>query len=402
MKPSVLAVNNYHHVRGGADRCYLELNRLLAAKGHAVACLSTAHPQNEACPGPHEFVEPIDLRTPGPLDLVRFCHSRRAARAARALVESARPSLAHLHIYYGQLTTSIFAPLREAGIPIVQSLHEFKLVCAVSSLLSNGTPCEACAGRHFWKAAAKRCNRRSLPRSLVSATEAYYSRARGAAEHVDHFLAVSDFVRDKVIQHGLPAHKVTTVHNFVDVEGLEPATGEGEHVLYLGRIERTKGVFTLARAAERLSGLPVLFAGDGEDRAELERTVSERGLEHVRVLGFRAGEELRDLVRRALCVVVPSECHETFGLSALEAMALARPVVASRIGGLPELVSDGEDGFLVTPGDADELAEKLVWLGAHRREAVALGARARADAARRFGAERHYERVLDAYRRVLA
>src|SRR6185436_12389995 len=145
--PTVLGANNYHYLRGGSERAFLDTGRLLSARGHRVVHLSTAHPRNLPPPGPAAFVAPNDLARPGPADVVRFHWSRRAARALEELMRSERIRLAHLHIYYGQLTPAILAPLARARIPIVQTLHEYKALCPVHTLLSRGKPCEACAGR---------------------------------------------------------------------------------------------------------------------------------------------------------------------------------------------------------------------------------------------------------------
>lgn len=396
----VLGANNYHYLRGGSERHFLAVGRLLAARGHNVAHLSTAHARNEPAPGEAEFVRPNELAHPGPLDVVRFHWSRAAARATRALLARARPDLAHLHIYYGQLTPAILGPLARAGIPIVHTLHEYKPLCPVQTLLSRGQPCEACAGRHFWRALPRRCNKDSLARTAVSVSEAYLARAVGADARVTRFVAVSEFLRAKVLQHGFAPERVVTVPNFVDAAALAPARGPGEHVLFAGRLEAYKGIFTLLEAAAEARALPLFFAGDGPARAELEREIARRGLAHVRVLGFQESEPLATLVRTSRCVVVPSRWHETFGLSALEALAQGRAVIASRIGALPELVHEGENGFLVPAGDAPALAERLRWMAAHPAEAAALGARGRTLALERFSPDEHYARLAALYREL--
>ena len=396
--PSVLALANYHYVRGGSERYALELARLLVARGHQVVEISTADARNSPAQGPARFVEPNDLERPGPLDLLRFHYSARAARAVKDVLAEHAIDVAHLHIYYGQLTSAVLGPLRRAGVPIVQTMHEYKPVCPVYRLVSGEAICEACDAGSYWHALPRRCNRGSLVRTLFSVSEAYLSHALGAVRSVDRFLASSEFQRAKLVEHGLPAERTLTLHNFVDVERHRPAAGPGEHVLYFGRLERLKGLWTLLAAAERVRELPFLIAGAGEAQAELARAIEERGLDHVKLLGFREGEELDELVRRSRCVVLPSEWYENCPLSLLETMALARASVASKIGGIPELVEDGATGLLFEPGDADALARALAWMIAHPRDAEAMGVQARERARTRFGPEQHYERLLGVYR----
>jgi glycosyltransferase involved in cell wall biosynthesis len=399
-RPTVLGANNYHYLRGGSERAFLGLGRLLASRGHRVLHLSTAHPRNEPPPGPAAFVPANELARPGPLDVLRFHYSPGAARAVRGLLSAERVDLAHLHIYYGQLTPSILAPLARERVPIVQTLHEYKPLCAVHTLLSRGEPCEACAGRHFWRALPRRCNRGSLARTAVSVSEAYLARALGADSRVARYVAVSEFVRAAMLRHGCAPGRIVTVPHFVDAESQEPGRGAGEHVLYAGRLETYKGVFTLLDAAAEARDLPVLYAGDGPARAELERRIAALGLAHVRVLGFLEPPALAALLRASRCVVVPSRSYETFGLVALEAMAHGRAVIASRIGALPELVTD-ENGLLVPPGDAPALAETLRWVAGHPQDVALLGARGRALALERYSPGEHYARLLRVYRELV-
>jgi len=398
MLPTVLGIHNYHYLRGGSERYFLELGRQLAARGHRVLHLSTAHPRNEPAPGPAAFVEPIGLERPRLADLWRFHHAPAAARAVEGLLARERVDLAHLHIYYGQLTPAVLAPLVRAGIPIVQTLHEYKLLCPVHTLLSRGTPCEACGGRAFWHALPRRCNRGSLARTAVSVSEAYVARALGVDRHVTRFIAVSEFVRAKMLAHGFAPERVVTVPHCIAAHALEPATGPGAHVLYAGRLEDYKGVGTLLEAAAGAPDLPVLVAGEGPARATLERRLARGDLAHVHLLGFQEPERLAALVRASRCVVVPSRSYETFGLSALEALASARPVVASAIGALPELVREGENGFLVPPGDAARLAERLRWMAAHPREAEELGAAGRRRVLAEHDVDTHHARLRAVYR----
>jgi len=232
--------------------------------------------------------------------------------------------------------------------------------------------------------------------------ESYVSRWLGAQARVDHFVAVSEFVRAKMLAHGLAPERVTTLHNFVDPAAHAPATGPGEYALFAGRLERLKGVHTLLEASAEVPELPLWIAGDGEARPELERALASPRLAHVRLLGFLAPGELARAIAGARCAVVPSLWDEPFGLAALEALALARPVIASRAGGLAELVEDCADGFLVPPGDTAALAERLRWMARHASEAQALGQRGRRKVEERFSPAVHYDRLSRIYAQVLA
>lgn len=396
----ILNAGQNYRITGGSDRYMIGMGKLLERHGHQVVPFAAAHPDDLPSPWAGYFAPRVDFARPGPRDLARYVYSAPAAQALRRLLAAVRVDLAHLHIYYGQLTGAILAPLREAGIPIVQTLHEYKLVCPTYALQADGQYCQACEGRHFWRAAVKRCNRGSFARSALSAVEAYVSRALGAVDHVRHFIAVSDFQRNKLVELGVPADKLSRLHNFVDCDGVAPSAVPGEYLLYFGRLERNKGLYTLLDAVAPLRELRLLIAGDGSERGALRAAIEARGLDHVQLVGFRHGDALRALIAGSICTVAPSECYETFGLTLVEAFAHGRPVIASAIGGMTEVVGDGADGWLVPPGDVERLRDRLLWMWTHRVEAVAMGRAGRAKAETRFSTAVHYEGLMDIYRRV--
>ncbi|MEM8557120.1 MAG: glycosyltransferase family 4 protein [Bacteroidota bacterium] len=397
----VLNVGHHYRVAGGSDRYMLVLEALLEERGHEVIPFAAAHPDNQPTPWARFFPTGVDPEGRRPSDFARFFYSREAAQALASLLKEARPDLAHLHIYYGHLTTSILAEFRKAGVPVVQTLHDYKLACPVYSFLSNGTPCEACGGHQFWKALPRRCNRGSLARTVASVAEAYIARATGDLRHIDHFITVCDFQRSKLLSYGLGTGKMSTVHNFVDAAAFTPGTAPGDYALYFGRLEALKGVHTLIEAAARVPELPLLVVGDGKERAALEARVAELGADHIRFLGFQRGARLHDLIRESRVCLQPSECYELCPMSTLEAMAFARPLIGSDIGGIPELVAEGQTGLLVPPGDTDALSAAIRWMAAHPGEAQRMGRAGRARAEREFGPDRHYARLREVYAGLL-
>ena len=396
----ILNVGSNYRVAGGADRYALGLEELLEEHGHAVLPFAARHPENREAATSGYFPPGIDPDAPSPRDVGRFVYSAPARTGLARLLADREPDLAHLHVYYGQLTASILRPLREADVPTVQTLHDFKLGCPVRIFVSRGEVCEACEGEHFWRALPRRCNRGSLLRTAVSVLESYVSRALGDDE-IDHFVAPSRFLRDKMMEHGiLEPSDVTVLPNFVDPARFRPGEGAGDHFVYFGRLRSVKGVDTLVEAAAPLAEHPLYVLGTGPDRERLERTVESRGLDHIRFLGHRDGEELHEVVRSARAAVVPSELYENCPMAVLESLALATPVVGSEMGGIPELIRDGEDGFLVPPGEPESLRETMDWLARHPGRAAEMGDAGRRKVERRFGPERHYRGLAEVYREV--
>ena len=222
MNLTIVNAGQNYHIRGGSERYQFALAQLLHHYGHQVIPFAAEHPKNEITPWSKYFPRRIDFEQPSPKDLLEFVYSRSAALSMESLLCDHQIDLAHLHIYYGQLTTSILSPLKKADVPIVQTLHEYKIVCPVYTLLSDNNICQACNGHAFWQATLKRCNRGSLSRSILSTVESSVSRMLGSVSKIDHFIAVSDFQREKLIELGLLADKVTTVHNFIDTSDYQP------------------------------------------------------------------------------------------------------------------------------------------------------------------------------------
>ena len=396
---NVLQINIYGFVRGGSDRYFIDVSELLIRNGHKVSYLTSANEKNVVDSA--YAVNGFEIDSPSLADIPKFFYSVDARRKLRKLIERERPDVAHLHIYYGQITPSIFSILKEYDIPVVQTLHEYKLLCPVSSMVRNGRSCELCSKGGFWHAAWHRCNRRSLLRSTITALESYSSNLLGAKYAVDHFMAVSDFVRDKMIEHGMPKTKITTVHNFVRDDVFSDNDNEGRYLLYVGRVEKIKGVGTLIRAMALVTEVDLYVVGTGEAKEELEQEVARIGLTNVKFLGFKSGQELRDLIGGAICIITPSEWFETFGLVLLESFAQSRPVIASRMGGMTEIVTDGVDGLLFDAGNVDQLSDALNWMASHRQQAVEMGKEGQNKARLHFSASKHYAEVMRVYQKVI-
>lgn len=400
MNARVLNIGQNYRMTGGSDRYMFQLESLLSGAGIDVIPFAAAHPDNAPTVWNRHFPPAVNFAAPSKRDLVRYIYNGAARQHIDKLLHDEAISLAHLHIYYGQLSGSILKPLRERGIPIIQTLHEYKLICPTYSLFAESKVCEDCGSGQFYRAVAKRCNRGSLARSSLSAIEAYASRLLGAETAVDHFVAVSDFLRNKMIQHGIAPEKITTVHNFIDAAPIEPSHRRGDYVLYLGRLERIKGIATLLDAIEPLTDVPLVIAGDGNARELVRAAEARLGKGRVDWRGFVGGRALGELIRNARFLVAPSEWYETFGLILIEAFAHGRAVISSRMGGMTEIVDHGSDGLLFEAGNVDALRRAILDLWSAPDDAVAMGAAGRDKVLARFSPQAHLRQILDVYRKV--
>lgn len=377
------------------------MGELLEKYGHTVIPFTAASPDNEPSDWEKYFPRAADFVNPNPIDIIRYIYNSNANKSIRKLLMTTKVDIAHFHIYYGKLTASILNSLNKAEIPMIQTLHEYKLTCPVYSHLSNDQICEDCEGKHFWRAIPKKCNRGSMSRTVLSVTESYVSRYLGNVNKFDHFISVSHFHRKKMIQYGIPENKITAIHNFTDVSLFDPNYSGGDYILYFGRLHQSKGIFTLINASLKVKELPLYIVGDGEAMNEVRKLIEDNECNHIHILGFKQGDELRELIQNSICTVLPSEWYENCPMSVLESYAYGKAVIGSDIGGIPELIKDKEDGFLIPPANEDELRKCLKWVSDNKESVVEMGKLGRRKIETEFNADIHYERIMDVYNKFL-
>jgi glycosyltransferase involved in cell wall biosynthesis len=295
------------------------------------------------------------------------------------------------------LTTAVIDECSDRGIPSVITLHDYKLACPSYVMMSRGRVCDRCVTGAFYQCAVRRCHKASLPVSLVSTIESYFNRFFRKYLNVNLFIAPSRFLAELMIRGGIPADRVRVVPNGIDCDRIAPCDGNDDgYGLYLGRLSPEKGLRTLLRAAVRAK-LRLRVVGDGPERASLERDVLEAGWAGITFEGRRAGVELDAALRGASFVVIPSEWYENAPMSVLESMAWGKPVIASQIGGIPELVADQETGLLFEPGNHHALADAMHALAVDSGLRRAMGRAARRRVEDRFSLEEHCRRLLRVY-----
>ena len=393
----ILVVNKFYWEKGGSERVLFDLAHGYEAAGHEVIPFSMASTRNLPSPHADRFVPEVRWEGGGPLGALRAAahviHSAEAKARLAALLRDLRPDVAHLHNFHHQLSPSIVDALREAGIPAVHTLHDYKVVCPNYLLFTEGAVCERCAGGRFGHAVRHRCLRGSLAASAVGAVESAWHRARGTLERgIRVFVAPSRFLAGKIAAMGFGA-PTRVIPNGLDVSEILPATSAGEGFLYAGRLSREKGVGTLLEAVRRAGDIRLTVAGDGPDADRLRRSAADAG-GRVRFVGALPRTEVLALARGSRAVVMPSEWYENAPMAALEALASGVPVIASAIGGLPEIVRDDDTGVLVPPGSPDALANALRSLQDAPERAHRLGRRGREVVEREYRLSDQVQRML--------
>jgi len=403
----ILMVQTFYYYRGGDSTYMLALAKLLEEKRHEVIPFAMAHPSNLPSPYSDYFVSEIDfpelLRESSPRAALRVAarsiHNGEARKKIAALADKVRPDIAHFHTILAHLTASIIAPLRKRRVPIVWTLHDYRLICPNTSLLSKGELCERCLPNRFYEAILQRCKKDSLPASFIAMLTTLYDRLLRVPAHIDRFITPSDFLRLKLIEGGFDPARIESIPNFVDLSD-HAGLPEKDYFCYVGRLSPEKGLDVLIRAMAKLDEGRLLIVGRGPEEDNLKRLAAELGTRRVEFAGFQSGAELKRILAEAQFVVLPSRWYENLPFAIMEAFASSKPVVASRIGGIPEMVDDGVNGLLFPMGDVDTLAASLRRMLGDRRMREEMGRRGREKAERLYEREAHYARIEKIYREV--
>ena len=405
----ILMINKFYYLRGGTERYCFDMTRLLQHKGHEVIPFSMNHEKNLESKYTPYFVEEISFERSAdprrPLSSLRAAmraiYSYEARKKLENLIRAEKPHLAYLHNIHHQISLSILPILKKYDIPIIWRVHDYSLFCPNSLFYSRGAICEACASGHFYQIIRRGCRRDSRAASLIAGLGSYLDRWLGSANLVDLFIAPSSFLRIKMIQHGLDAKKLIVIPNFINLNTFEapiltPPLGRKEgNLLYFGRLSKEKGLKTLIHAVARVPDSKLKVVGDGPQREELETLAECIAHGQVEFVGYQATAKLFDTLQSAKIVILPSEWYENCPYTILEAFAAGKPVIASNIGGIPELIEDGKDGLLFTPGNSEELAERIQFLSSDDDKIQGLGNNARKKIQEEYNADFHYTKFMD-------
>lgn len=403
----VLQINNYYYLKGGAERVFFETSKLLEEKGHKVIHFSVNDVQASKSIYKRYFIKPYYFDN-NFLEKIksafRFVYSKEARANLESLINKERPDVAHLHIFYGRLTSSILPIIKKYKIPSVMTVHEFRLLCPVSTFLNNaGEICEKCANGNYFHCILNKCNKGHLSYSFVSSLECYMRDFLfNYVEHIDKFIMVSKFILEKHLQYRINLkHKVTHIYNFVDIHRITPNYLKGDYYLYFGRLSKIKGLLTLIKAWKKFPNLKLKIVGDGDLENTLSQYLRENNIDNVELVGYLSGSELSSMITNSKFVIVPSEWYENNPMSIIESQVNGKPVIASRIGGIPEIVRDSVNGFLFESKNIHSLIESI-----NLAESISeakyreLSHAAREHAETYFDKEIYYEKLIKVYNEI--
>jgi glycosyltransferase involved in cell wall biosynthesis len=383
----ILAVHNRYQRPGGEDQVFVDETTLLETRNHRVLRYEVHNDQ---------------VKQTNRLALAKdTVWNTSAYRELGALIRRERPQVVHFHNTLPLVSPAGYYAARAEGVPVIQTLHNYRLLCPVALFFRDGRVCEDCMGKAVpWPGVVHRCYRGSRTASGVIATMLTVHRAlRTWTEMVDVYVALTEFARNKFIEGGLPAGKIVVKPNFV---APDPGRGQGGggYALFVGRLAPEKGTETMLAAWDRLgTKIPLKIVGDGPLRDLVVEAAARQS--NVEWLGHRPVEDVHALMGKADMLIFPSQWYETFGRVAAEAFAAGTPVIAANIGAVAELVEHGRTGLKFRPGDPEDLVTQLEWALSHSAELRGMREEVRAEFEAKYTAERNYRALMEIYEAAL-
>jgi glycosyltransferase involved in cell wall biosynthesis len=386
----LLSHTNYLN-RGGEESVVANELELLHSHGHKVDAIFFSN---------EDFVGAKDLLNKTKL-AAQTVWSRATSSLLRKQLQTSLPDVVHFHNWFPNGSPALHAASRGYGSTVVQTLHNYRLLCPNALFFRDGRLCEDCLGRFSpWPGVVHKCYRESHSESCVTAVMLTFHQARRTWHRdVDRFVALTEFSRKKFIEGGLPADRIRVKPNFLD-RPTRPRLRKSEYFLFVGRLIDYKGIGLLHPAWAKISGNPPLhIVGDGPARDLVRESTTPDG--SIQLLGALPNEETMRQFEGALALLVPSLLYENFPMTIVEAFASGVAVIASRLGAMAEIVEDGKTGLLFEPSDVQDLAAKVEWAWDHPQEMLAMGANAREEYERHYTAERNYEILMDIYQEAI-
>ncbi len=388
-KLSVLVIHNQYQQPGGEDAVVRAEVDLLRQAGHRVVQFTQNNTNLASC-------TPLEKAAL----FLTTTWNRTARLKIRELIEKERPDVVHCHNLLPQVSPSAYYACQSAGVPVVQTLHNYRLFCPAGTFFHNGRVCQDCT-RSLAYGVKQACYRGSrLQTATVAMMLAFHRFRETWTSFVDAYIALTQFDRNFFVELGLPDKKVHVKPNFLARDPGQRAI-PGSYALFVGRLSPEKGVLEMLQMWLRLPHIPLVVVGNGPLYDDAWQMVRRSGSAHISLLGRLSAEETQAQMKDARFLVFPSRWYEPFGMALIEAAACGVPAIAARVAGVPELVIDNKTGLLFDLQKTGDLADKARWAWAHPAEMDAMGFEARQLCRQNFTAEKNYESLINIYRSVV-
>lgn len=398
----ILLVNKFHWNKGGSEKYYFELGELLKKHGHEVAYFSMEDEKNISTGDKEYFVPKFDLNNSSKLKALDVISNKENGKLMAKALDEFKPDIVHLNNFQRQLSASIIKPIKERNIPIVFTAHDVQAICPAITMMDNEkNTCELCMKGKYINCIKKSCNKGSKLKSALGAIEGYYYRNHKIyMDKIDYIITPSEFYRTKFIEDGVNENKIQAIHNSIDMNDYNVETQDDGYALYFGRLSKEKGILDLIKAFTKCNNGKLYIAGEGPEKENIENIIKENKLEEkVKLLGFLNKEQMTDITRKCKFVVVPSIWYENCPYTILETLAIGKPVIGANIGGIPELVSDEENGFIYNT--VDELAKKMNILFDNKELVEQFSKKSKILAKEKYNKQVYYDKLEKIYMKVV-
>lgn len=396
----ILLVNKFHYLKGGSEKYYFDLAKLLKKNGHEVAFFSMKDEKNIKTDCKEYFVENSDMNSKNPLKAFDIIYSRKNKKIMEKSLDDFKPDIVHLNNFQRQLSSSIIKPIKKRNIPIVFTAHDLQAICPAIVMLDNEKNiCEKCLKGKYMNCIKGKCVKNSGLKSILGAAEGKYYRLKKIySKKIDKIITPSEFYKLKLIQDGISKNKIEAIHNFINIDDYNVKIEDEGYALYYGRIIKEKGIMTLLKAFKNIKNHKLYIAGTGPDVEKVKKYIEENNLEdRVKLLGFLDSKGVKEYVRKSRFIVVPSIWYENCPYSVLETLAMGKPIIGSNLGGIPELVQNEKTGLIYKYNNKKELEEKMNYLFENKEKALEFGINAKEIAKNEFSKENYYKKIMKIY-----
>lgn len=405
----ILLINKFHYKRGGSETYYFALAEALKAKGHEVIYFAMKDDKNIPCDQKEYFVSNVDYNREQGLGKkislgVKTFYSFEAKKKIKELVEQEKPDIAHIGLLHRQITFSVVDVLKEYNIPTVMMIHDLIYLCPNYTMLSSDKVCSDCVSKGLMNCISKKCVKNSYVKSFLATAEAQFLKLGNYYNKVDLYIAECKMYQKLMRESNFTTSPIICMTNFLPINQVyEYNSNYEDYILYFGRLSKEKGVLTLLKAHQQMKcKYRLIIVGSGPAQDEIKDYIQKHNLTNVELPGAIYGIEMEELIKRARTIVIPSQWYENCPYSLLESLAKGKIVIASKIGGLPELVKDKETGFLFEAGNVEDLVKKInIVMSMKKREYHEMSKRILETAKKKFAWETYIDKLLKEYKKLI-
>lgn len=401
----VLMINKFYYIKGGSETYLFGLKKALEENGHEVIPFSMKDERNYKSEYEEYFIDNIDYTDKNFINKVKnagkIIYNFDAKKKLRALIKKTKPDIAHLHIFQHQISPSILGVLKEENIPIVYTVHDLKPICLNYKMMNSKGICEKCIGGKYYNCLKGKCVKNSYLFSSINVVEGYLHKLLKSYDKIDKFITPSNFYRKKMIEAGFDENRVVHIPNFIEINNFQPLYKFDDYFIYVGRLSEEKGIKTLIKAMKNVDKSCLKIVGTGPIENELKTMVRDEKINNIQFLGFKTGDELKEIVRHSRFIVIPSEWYENGPMSVIEAMAYGKPIIGSNIGGIPEMIKNNVNGYTYEAFNSNELSKCINKLLHSDSDIVNFGIKSRETVEAYYNSQYHYNKIISIYNDVL-